>query len=253
MPSSPLLAGACCVLIASSCGRSAEPRLLSSPEASPAVWGVLEIPEGTTPHPAILLLHGSSGWRADYARLASILADSGFVALAIDYYADAGSSPIGSAEKLAKWPTYQASVRNAVAYLQSLSSVSGQPIALVGFSRGAFLAVSVAGSTPGVDAVIDFYGGGGGGTDALAHEVRGFPPLLILHGDADSTVPVRFAYALRDAVIAAGGDVELHVLPGARHAFNAPWSPTYAAPATRNADRWMFAFLRHRLAAAEAR
>jgi dipeptidyl aminopeptidase/acylaminoacyl peptidase len=46
---------------------------------------------------------------------------------------------------------------------------------------------------------------------------------LIEHGEADSIVQVSSAYRLRDAVIAHGGEVEMHVYPGAEHAFNAPW------------------------------
>jgi len=117
----------------------------------------------------------------------------------------------------------------------------------VGYSRGAFLAVSVASSVPAVRAVVDYFGGGGGGTESLEQEVEGFPPLLILHGDADSIVPIRFAYELRDAVIEAGGEVEWHVYPGADHAFNAPFAPTYSEAAAADAFARTFDFLRRRL------
>jgi dienelactone hydrolase len=50
----------------------------------------------------------------------------------------------------------------------------------VGYSRGAFLAVSVASSIPKVAAVVDFYGGGPAGSGD--EKDWRFPPLLILHG-----------------------------------------------------------------------
>jgi len=238
---------ACCLALSLSCGAANEPRRLSAPEVAPGVWGVLAEPRGAGPHPGVVLLHGSAGWRPSYADLARALADEGFVALAVDYYAEAGPSAIGSEEKLRKWPRYQAAVRSAVDYVQALPSVAGHPVGLVGVSRGAFLAVSVASSMPEVGAVVDFYGGGGGGTDSLENEVRGLPPLLILHGEGDSVVPVTFAYRLRDAVTSAGGEVEVHVYPGAGHAFNVPHSPTYSEEAASDAFRRTVEFLRRRL------
>jgi dienelactone hydrolase len=193
------------------------PVWLCAANDSICVSGVLEVPQKKGPHPAVIILHGSRGFDGRYPRLARYFADSCFVALALDYYANAGSSPIGSEEKLKKWSSYQHEVRQAVAYLQALPQVSEKPIALVGFSRGAFLAVSVANLLPSVKAVVDFFGGGGGGNTALQDEVKGFPPLLILHGEEDRIVPIKFATALRDAVVKAGGRVEMHTYPGEGH------------------------------------
>jgi carboxymethylenebutenolidase len=239
---------ACCVLALCSGGCATEPGSPAPSELAPGVWGVLVSPEDDDLHAGVVLLHGAVGWHPELVDLASVLADSGFVALAIDYYAEADRTAVGSAEKLEAWPVYQTAVRNAVSYLESLPSVAGQPFGLVGFSRGAFLAVSVASSTPGVKAVVDFYGGGGGGPAPLEEDVRDLPPVLILHGDADTIVPLRFAYALRDAVAAAGGEAELHVYAGAKHAFNLPHSPDYSADAARDAHRRTVEFLRRRLA-----
>jgi dienelactone hydrolase len=167
------------------------------------------------------------------------------VTLALDYYAETGGAPAGSSERLEKWPHWKATVRNAADHLRGLPSVSGQPVGLVGFSRGAFLAVSVASSVAGVQAVVDFYGGGG--TDSLQQEVRGFPALLILHGDADEVVPVKFARDLRDAVTAQGGEVTMKLYPGVGHGFNLPRARTYSDSASLDALRSMVEFLRHHL------
>ncbi len=45
------------------------------------------------------------------------------------------------------------------------------------------------------------------------------PPMLAFHGDADKTVPLRQAVALRDRLHATGNVCELHIVPGGGHNF----------------------------------
>jgi acetyl esterase/lipase len=45
------------------------------------------------------------------------------------------------------------------------------------------------------------------------------PPVLAFHGDADETVPLRQATALRDKLTAAGNSCELVIVPGGEHSF----------------------------------
>ncbi len=45
------------------------------------------------------------------------------------------------------------------------------------------------------------------------------PPVLAFHGDADKTVPLRQALALRDRLNATGNTCELHIVPGGGHNF----------------------------------
>ena len=233
-------------LVCGSIGMAQEPKLLSGPGISPSVWGVLEVPSTPGPHPGVVILHGSAGWRPAYAEYARGLADSGFVALAINYYAETGRDTAWG-QSMHMWLDWQAAIGSAAEYLRSLPSVSSDRLGLIGFSRGAFLAISVASTIPGVKAVVDFYGGINTSTNSLDNQVRNFPPLLILHGDADTLVPVQFAYVLFDEVMKAGGDVEMHVYPGAQHAFNATYSPGYDGAATADSYRLVVDYFRRRL------
>ena len=229
-------------LLVGSLGLAAQqPVRLSRPAVSPAVWGLLALPPAPGPHLGVVLLPGSGGWNLRYPRLAALFADSGFAVLAVDYYGETGIDTY-RADALLKRPVWLATIRNAVAYLRDSAS-AGKPVALVGFSRGAYLAVSAATRTPGVGAVVDFFGGGPAHPDSLRAQARGFPPLLILHGDADSTVSVSEAYRLRDAVQAQGGQVEVHIYPGANHGF------FNSEESSMDAIRQAIAFL-HRLEAA---
>jgi len=63
------------------------------------------------------------------------------------------------------------------------------------------------------------------GTNATAlspiHQLdKTMPPVLAFHGDADKTVPVRQATALRDALAKTGNKCELAIVPGGDHNFS---------------------------------
>jgi len=237
----PGLAAPLLLLVVATSGLAQRPQRLSQPGVSPGVWGVLELPRSAGPHPGVVIIPGSAGWRAFYPQLARALADSGFAALALDYYGDTGLDT-SSADAAMKRPVWRASIRNAVAHLEESAS-AGRAVALMGFSRGGFLAMEVGASLPAVKAVVEYFGGGAADPDSLRQQVRGFPPLLILHGNADTIVHVTQAYRLRDAMLAHGGEVEVQIYPGANHGF-------YNSPAAMSdAARRSVEFLRRYLAA----
>ena len=114
-------------------------------------------------------------------------------------------------------------------------------IRVLGFSLGAYLALSL-GSIDARQAVAEYFGG-------LPREIRPFmrrlPPTLILHGDADTVVPVAEAYSLQKALEERKVPYELEIYPGEGHHFDAE---------TRvKADARMHAFFRKYLARPIAR
>ncbi len=232
------------IAICTTCAQ--EPHRLPASDSLTAVYGVLELPHAAGRHPAVVILHGSFGWRPIYARIARSFADSGFVALAIDYLAETGRDSTKE-QRLQMQPRWLAAIRGAVEYLRAQPFVMRDRIGLVGYSRGAFLAVSVASSTPGVKAVVDFFGGIDTSTTPLEDQIRGIPPLLILHGAADTVVPVTRAYQLQQAVVSHGGIAEMHIYPGLHHAFNAAFSPAYSDSAAADSQRRTIEFLKRRL------
>ncbi len=234
----PLVLCAC-----AACASAATPpsRPSTRPVAPALPWhlrGVLELPAAPGPHPGVVLLPGAGGWAPRYQNLARALADSGFAALALDYYGLEGP-PTSAAELVPKTALWRRHIRDAVGLLRS-SAAKDRPVALVGFSRGAFLAIMVANRTPGVAAVVDYFGGAQIDPDSLRAQMRAFPPLLILHGDADRIVPVAEAYRLQDEVERRGGTVEVHIYPGGDHGLTDPAT-------LRDAFGRTVAFLRRRL------
>jgi len=143
----------------------------------------------------------------------------GYVALALDYYAEVGGAPAGSKRRFELWPQWQQTIRNSVKYLQNLLEVKDDRIGIVGFSRGGYLAITTAGSIPSIKAMVDYYGGSKSPED-LEQYACNLPPTLILHGDADKAIPLSFARALYGMLKKCGIKVEMKIYPGAKHGFD---------------------------------
>jgi dienelactone hydrolase len=150
-------------------------------------------------YPAVIMLHGSGGLKQSgflYRGGAQTLAQQGFVALLVHYFDRTGITEIDSKaikkEQLMAWID---TVRSAHAYAAALPGVNKKRIGLIGFSLGACLALAVAGQDDlPIAAVVDWFG-------ALPEKLRTtckrLPPTLVIHSEADKTVPVAEAHAIR--------------------------------------------------------
>ena len=127
------------------------------------VDGLLVVPPGKGPFPAVLYLHGSGGDRRQLIGLAAWMAARGAVALTITM--PQGSVPAGAtpterlvAERKSAVGTVVAA-RRAVDALQSLPEVEDEHIGLVGWSAGARVGAILAGVEPRL-AAFDLLSGG---------------------------------------------------------------------------------------------
>jgi carboxymethylenebutenolidase len=119
---------------------------------------------------------------------------------------------------MSNFPAWGKTVWDAISYIEKHPTVDTKRIGLLGFSLGAYLALSVAVVDSRVKAVVEFFGG-------LPKEVRFFMqrmcPVLILHGEADAIVPVQEAYDLQNLWDKKKIAYELKVYPGVGHGFDA--------------------------------
>jgi phospholipase/carboxylesterase len=90
-------------------------------------------------------------------------------------------------------------------------------LALVGFSQGTMMALQVGARREQAIAGIVGYSGLLPGPEHLAAEAISRPPVLLVHGDADLTVPVMAIHQAVAALSAAGFPTEWHVRPGLAH------------------------------------
>ena len=202
--------------------------------------------------PGVLFIHGggfTGGDKAEY-RSASVSADlarAGYVVVSCNYV-------LGPKDKPGVWPRNIADCRDAVRWMRANADALGldpDRIAVAGGSAGGYLALMVGlsddktgpGGDPAakhsakVSAVIDFYGvvnfskhGKGQVPGVSAAEQAAYlpenqcdpqdPPVLILHGTADTTVDIAQSDAMAKALRAAKVSHEYVVVESAPHTFD---------------------------------
>src|SRR5262249_46852397 len=117
----------------------------------------------------------------------------------------------------ADFDAWTATVRDAVAYVRTLPNVDAEHVALVGFSLGGFLALTVAAQEDQkISAVVDFFGGL---PEDRRARVKKLPPALIFHGDQDDVVPMKEAEAVRDLLQTNHLAGEVKIYRGVGHMF----------------------------------
>jgi len=214
----------------------------------------LYLPNGParSDRPAVVFIHGggfTGGDKAEY-RSASVSADlarAGYVVVSCNYV-------LGAKSKEGVWPQNIKDCRDAVRWVRAHAKelgVNPAKIAVAGGSAGGYLALMVGLSDdktgPGgdaqatvsakVSAVIDMYGvvnfskhGKGEVPGVPAAEQAAYlpenqcdpldPPVLILHGTADTTVDIQQSKDMAAALAKAKVAHELIVVDGAPHTFD---------------------------------
>ena len=176
------------------------------------------LPGGTgNRFPAVISLHGSGGGVAGTSTHAGMLATQGFAVYVLHYFDRTGTSFADKETIFRHFPIWVKTVWDAVSHVERQPQVDPQRIGLIGFSLGAYLSLSDAAVDSRVRAVVEFFGG-------LPKEMRFFMrrlcPVLILHGDADPTVPVEEAYHLQKILEKKNIPYEMQIYPGAGHGFD---------------------------------
>ena len=183
---------------------------------------------GQGPHPAIIVLHGSQGlekFRGFYERHATQLAQAGFDAYVLDYYNEQDVACSKTVEtrranfsrRIGDWSQMVSDVVTEVL----AQGHKARPVGIVGFSQGGYLGTSVASRDTRIAALVVYYGGIPAQRKAGSkHPITHMPPLLELHGDADTVVPIEKGKELVELTRSLGQTAEMVVYPGAGHGFN---------------------------------
>ena len=168
------------------------------------------------PLPAVVALYGAGGNISGMEQYASMLAAQGFAVYLLHYFDRTGTESADKPTILRNFPLWMKTLWDAISFIETQPRADGKRIALLGFSLGAYLSLANSPIDHRVQAVVEFYGG-------MPKEIHLFMrrlcPVLILHGEADATVPVDEAYQLQKLLEKKGIPYEMKIYPGAGHGF----------------------------------
>jgi len=169
------------------------------------------------PLPAVVALHGAGGDVQGMDQSAMLLAEQGFAVYVLHYFDRTETQSADKATILRNFPIWMKTLWDAVSFVEKQPAVDRERIALFGFSLGAYLSLANASIDNRVQAVVEFFGG-------LPREMKLFMrrlcPVLILHGETDSTIPVSEAYNLQRLLQEKGIPYEIKIYPGTGHGFD---------------------------------
>ena len=204
------------------------------------IKGYLARPDGAGPYPAVIGLHGCAGMHeATKQRLADELVAWGYVLLLVDSYATRrGVDNACTQSAFATFVRRRPDPDGALAFLARQSFVDPQRVAVVGFSAGARVALSVADHSFEelvADSNLRFRAAAAFYPPCEQAVQRPGIPTLIFIGALDDWTPA----ADRAKRIANWGNdgpaVELVVYPGAYHGFYY----TYLQPGRTMFEHWL--------------
>ncbi|MEO6327068.1 MAG: dienelactone hydrolase family protein [Thermoanaerobaculia bacterium] len=200
--------------------------------------GLLVMPEGKGPFPAVLVIQewwGVDGWIKDQARA---LAKEGYLTLAVDLYRGKVADDSDTAHQLMMGLPRERAVRDlkaGLALLRARPDVKPDRVGVIGWCMGGGYALSLATDDPKLAAVVAYYGLPPTDPEAIA---RITAPVLGNYGADDKGPSPEQARAFEAALKKSGKSMDLKVYPGAGHGFANPTHPRKGVSESSGKDAW---------------
>jgi carboxymethylenebutenolidase len=221
--------------------------MINFPSDSQTTPAYLAQPDDAGPQPALVLIQEWWGLVPHIKDVAERFAREGFIALAPDLYHGQVAEEPDEARKLAMGLDRDravAEITAAAKYLKAMEHVSPKKIGVIGWCMGGGLALSTAASSSDIGAAVAFYGRPLDASDTAKLAA----PVLGLYAELDQSIPVPAVHAFEQELKAHNITTEIHIYPGAQHAFFNETRPhIYHAEAARDAWQKTLAWFRRYL------
>jgi dienelactone hydrolase len=194
-----------------------------------ALAGELRVPRpGTEKFPAVILIHGSGGIGAPYARWVDELNSAGIATFLVDSFSGRGIVNTITDQSQLDTLAMMVDAYRALALVAQHPRIDAGRIAVMGFSKGAVAAVYSSN-----ERFRKMYGPSN--VEFAAHIGMYTPcyttyrdddkvsskPIRLFHGQADDWVPIQPCRDYVERLRRAGADVALTEYPGANHSYDA--------------------------------
>jgi carboxymethylenebutenolidase len=199
---------------------------VSFPSGDSAGQGLLYLPQGAGPHPALIVIHEWWGLNDWVKQEAAGYAAKGYVALAVDLYRGQVATTPDMAHELSRGLPQDRGVRDltaAMAYLAARGDVKKDRIGAVGWCMGGGFALQLAIAAPTLKAVAINYGSLATDKAALGQI---HAAVLGNFGGQDHGIPPDAVHAFEASMQSLGKPVDAKIYPDAGHAFENPNNAT---------------------------
>ncbi|TNF88766.1 MAG: dienelactone hydrolase family protein [Gammaproteobacteria bacterium] len=182
--------------------------------------------EAAETRPGIIIVHEWWGLNDYIVRRAHMLAELGYVALAIDMYGggQTAADPAQAGELMTgvlnDMDSGTAALRAGYELLLDQPAVDRERTAAIGYCFGGAMVLHMARIGMPLSAVASFHGALGSFHTADAGSIHA--KILVCHGAADSMVSMADLDAFKQEMDAAQADYEVLLLDGAKHGFSNP-------------------------------
>ncbi len=182
--------------------------------------------------PAVLVVHEWWGHNEYARKRARMLAEQGYVALAVDMFGegktarhpeDAGKF---AAEAMKNKAVGEARFNAALDFIRKQPTVDATRIAAIGYCFGGGVVLHMARQGADLKGVASFHGSLATDTPAQPGKVKA--RILVFNGEDDKMIPPDQVAAFREEMARAGADFRYVGYPGIRHSFTNPDADTYA-------------------------
>ncbi|MBV9609841.1 MAG: dienelactone hydrolase family protein [Acidobacteria bacterium] len=227
---------------------AADGKKVSYQSGNETVSGMLYLPSGKGPSPALVVIHEYWGLNDWVKEQASKLADQGYVALAIDLYRGKVATSPDEAHELMRGVPQDRAKQDLLAgssFLRSQKNVDPARVGTIGWCMGGGYALDLAVADPKLKAAVINYGHLASTPDTVKQINAA---VLGIFGGQDRGIPVESVRLFETEMKQQGKKIEILIFPDAGHAFENPNNKQgYRADDAQNAWQKTVQFLAENL------